>query len=92
VEDAVFSHTEDAHSDVRAEIERNMEALHTHRSIAWLRALANNDPSVGPTYDAVDRQYARETLLHMKQQNIPELDHPACQDAPSATTPAPLPK
>jgi len=89
VEDAVFSHTEDVHSDVRAEIHRNMEALHTRRSTAWLRALANNDPSVGRTYSEMNRERAREALLRMKQQNIPELDHPACQDAPSATAPAP---
>ena len=87
VEDAVFSHTEDVHSDVRAEIQRNMETLHTHRSNAWLRAVANNDPSVGRTHDERDREYAREVLLRMKEQNIPELDHPACQDVPASSGP-----
>jgi hypothetical protein len=89
LEDAVFSHTEDAHSNVRAEVQRNMEALHTHRSTAWLSALANNDPSVGRTHNEMNRKRAGEALLRMKEQNIPELDHPACQDAPSASAPAP---
>lgn len=92
LEDAVFSHTEDVASNVRAEIQRNMEALHTHRSTAWLRALANNDPSVGPTHDETDRKYAREVLLRMKEQNIPELDHPACQDVPPVSAPPPAHK
>ena len=93
VEDAVFSHTEDVHSAVRVEIQRNMEALHTHRSTAWLRALANNDPTVGRTHDEVDRNYAREgALRRMKEQKIPELDHPACQDAPPASAPPPAHK
>lgn len=89
LEDAVFSHTEDVHSNVRAEFQENMEALHTKRSTAWLRALANHDPNVDRTHNGLESRNAAQALSRMKEDNIPELDHPACQDDPPASAPPP---